>query len=65
MCQFHVIFFISDLVGKRSNGVWSTQIEVEYKKKYNRNLPDKWPNKIEASDEASKKLRVDKPIADR
>ena len=64
MCQFHVIFF-SELVGKRSNGVWSTQIDVEYKKKYNRNLPDKWPDKIEASDEASKKLRVDKPIADR
>jgi len=60
-----LVDIILELVGKRSNGVWSTQIDVEYKKKYNRNLPDKWPDKIEASDEASKKLRVDKPIADR
>ena len=60
-----LVDIILDLVGKRSNGVWSTQIEVECKRKYNKNLPDKWPDKIEASTEASKKLRVDKPIADR
>ena len=60
-----LVDIILDLVGKRTNGVWSTQIEVEYKEKFKKALPDKWPDKIEASDEAGKKLRVDKPIADR
>ena len=60
-----LVDIILDLVGKRTNGVWSTQIEVEYKEKFKKALPDKWPDKIEASTEAGKKLRVDKPIADR
>ena len=53
---------IFELVGNRTNGVWSTQIDVEYKKKYQKSLPDKWPSKIESSQEGSQKLRVDEPI---
>lgn len=53
---------IFELVGNRTNGVWSTQIDVEYKRKYQKSLPDKWPSKIESSKEGSLKLRVDEPI---
>ena len=56
---------IFELVGIRSNGVWSTQIDVEYKRKYNKSLPEKWPMMIGPSKEASKKLRVDNPIGGR
>ena len=56
---------IFELVGNRMNGVWSTQIDVEYKRKYQKSLPDKWPEKIESSKESSKKLRVDQPIMGR
>lgn len=56
---------IFELVGNRSNGVWSTQIDVEYKRKYQRTLPTNWPSMIEPSEEASKKLRVDNPIEGR
>ncbi len=45
--------------------MWSTQIDVEYKRKYQKLLPGKWPTLIEASKEASKKLRVDNPIEGR
>lgn len=56
---------IVHLVGKRSNGVWSTQIDVEYKRQYSKALPDNWPDKAEASDEACKKLRVERPLEGR
>ena len=56
---------IFELVGNRMNGVWSTQIDVEYKRKFQKSLPDKWPEKIESSKESSKKLRVDQPIMGR
>ena len=67
-----VISRIVDLVGSRSNGVWSTQIEVEYKRKFKgeADLPDKWTKALEAEAEkaaASEKappfpLRVDWPL---
>ena len=56
---------IVKLVGKRSNGVWSTQIDVEFKKSFKQTLPDKWPDKIEKSEAASRRLRVDRPIEGR
>jgi len=56
---------ICGLVGDRYNGVWSTQVDVEFKRKYGKPLPEKWPVLIEPSEKASKKLRVDNPIEGR
>ena len=57
---------IYELVGNRYNGVWSTQIDVEYKRKYEgKTLPEKWPVLIEESEKASVKLRVDNLIQGR
>ena len=56
---------IYGLVGNRYNGVWSTQVDVEFKRKYGKTLPEKWPVLIEPSEKASKKLRVDNPIEGR
>ena len=56
---------IYGLVGNRYNGVWSTQVDVEFKRKYGKPLPEKWPVLIEPSEKASKKLRVDNPIEGR
>ena len=56
---------IIELVGKRSNGVWSTQIDVEYSKTFHDILPDKWPDKIENIEYGKKRLRVDRPIPGR
>jgi len=56
---------ICGLVGNRYNGVWSTQVDVEFKRKYGKTLPEKWPVLIEPSEKASKKLRVDNPIEGR
>merc|ERR1719328_59643 len=38
---------IIQLVGKRSNGVWSTQIDVEYSQTFHERLPDNWTENIE------------------
>jgi hypothetical protein len=38
---------------------------VEFKRKYGKPLPEKWPVLIEPSEKASKKLRVDNPIEGR
>ena len=38
---------------------------MEFKRKYGKSLPEKWPVLIEPSEKASKKLRVDNPIAGR
>ena len=56
---------IIQLVGKRSNGVWSTQIDVEYSQTFKDRLPDNWPDKIEKIDYGSKRLRIDRPIPGR
>ena len=56
---------IIELVGKRSNGVWSTQIDVEYSQTFDDILPDKWPDKIENIEYGKKRLRVDRPIPGR
>ena len=65
---------IVDLVGSRSNGVWSTQIEVEYTRKFKgeAGLPDKWTKALEAEAEKAAAdgqqsttpfpLRVDWPL---
>ena len=61
-----VVDRIVSLVGTRTNGVWSTQIDVEYERKFKgEKLPDKWPDKIESSCYGKLKLRVDRPIPDR
>jgi hypothetical protein len=61
----HLVDRIVQLVGKRSNGVWSTQIDIEYKREFKSTLPDKWPDRIEDSKVASVRLRVDRPIEGR
>ena len=38
----HVAQELLDLIGNRGNGVWSTQLEVEYKRKFKEELPDQW-----------------------
>ena len=56
-----VISRIVDLVGSRSNGVWSTQIEVEYKRKFKgeAGLPDKWTKALEAEAEKAAAASAD------
>jgi len=56
-----VISRIVDLVGSRSNGVWSTQIEVEYKRKFKgeAGLPDKWTEALEAEAEKAAAASAD------
>ena len=56
---------IIQLVGARSNGVWSTQIDVEYSQIFHDTLPDKWPDEIERMEYGQKRLRVDRPIPGR
>jgi len=46
---------LSSLVEGRDNGVWSTQLEKEYTKKYNKILPTNWPTKLlQCKDKLSK-----------
>ena len=54
---------IVKLVGDRTNGIWSTQIDVLYKRKYNTSLPPGWESRIK--DIPNCKLRVDSPIEGR
>ena len=56
---------IIQLVGKRSNGVWSTQIDVEYSQTFSDYLPENWPEKVEKVDYGKKRLRIDRPIPGR
>ena len=63
--MFNFIKFQFLFTGNRYNGVWFTQIDVEYKRKYQKQLPEKWPLLIEESKEASKKIRIDQPIEGR
>ena len=60
-----IIDRIVKLVGTRTNGVWSTQIEVEYSRQFKgEKLPDNWPEKIEKNSYGQLKLRIDRPIQD-
>ena len=56
---------ILKLVGARTNGVWSTQIDKEYSQGFDDKLPDKWPDKIEKLEYGQMRLRVDRPIPGR
>lgn len=56
---------IIQLVGKRSNGVWSTQIDVEYSQTFHERLPDNWTENIEKLEYGQKRLRMDRPIPGR
>jgi len=38
----HVAQELLDLIGNRCNGVYSTQLEVESKRKFKEELPDQW-----------------------
>ena len=43
-----------EIVGSRTNGVWSTQIEVEYSRKFKPEvLPEKWPAALERMSEGN------------
>ena len=56
---------IHGLLGERRNGVWSSQVDVEYKRKYNGTLlPEKWPLDIMNRKQACK-LKVESPIEGR
>lgn len=56
---------IAALVGGRSNGVWSTQIDVEYKRRYNGQcLPKDWAKTVMERHDGAK-LRVDSPVEGR
>ena len=47
---------IFELVGTRTNGVWSTQIDVEYSRMYKEKLPEKWPDQVENNAYGEKQL---------
>ena len=53
-----------NLLETRSKGVWSTQIEVEFRRKFKVNLPDNWTEKIKNSKEANNRIKIDS-IGDR
>ncbi|XP_040564826.1 tudor domain-containing protein 7 [Lepeophtheirus salmonis] len=50
---------IVEIVGDKWNGIWSTQIDVEYKAKYEEVLPPDWPQLIIPT---KHHLRIDIPI---
>ncbi|TRY71634.1 hypothetical protein TCAL_05296 [Tigriopus californicus] len=55
------------LLNGRTNGVWSTQIDVEYEEKYKKVLPPDWRQLLEKYIENHSEcpLRVDSPISNR
>ena len=62
---------ILEILGTRRNGVWSTQVDVEYKRKFGsgKELPKDWPKTViqmmESVPEASMPIKADMPIPDR
>jgi len=59
---------IVELVGPRSNGVWSTSIEKEYGEKYGQALPEHWTERIETYQTRTtvkKRIHIERPIQDR
>jgi hypothetical protein len=59
---------IVELVGQRTNGVWSTSIEKEYGEKYGQALPDHWTERIETYQTrptVKKRIHIERPIQDR
>ena len=59
---------IVELVGNRSNGVWSTRIELEYSQKFGQALPPHWSERIETyqtRDTVKKRIHIERPIQDR
>lgn len=58
---------ILGLLDGRTNGVWSTQIDVMYEEKFKKKLPPDWPQLLEKYIENHSEcpLRVDSPISDR
>jgi hypothetical protein len=53
---------IVSLVGDRTNGIWTTRIEVEYKQKFrNSNLPEDWVKQLGKES----RIEVDEPIPGR
>ncbi len=54
------------LVGDRTNGVWSTQIDVEFKRKHGgQQLPANWARMLMEAPGGSSKLKVDSPLEGR
>ena len=49
---------VSELLGHRHNGVWSTQVEKEYQAKFGERLPSLWYQEAEALN----RIRVDCPV---
>ena len=59
---------VVDLVANRSNGVWSTRIELEYNQKFGQALPPHWSERIETyqtRDTVKKRIHIERPIQDR
>ena len=48
-----------NLLETRSKGVWSSQIEVEFRRKFKVNLPDNWAETIKKSKEANNSIKID------
>jgi hypothetical protein len=56
------------LVATRTNGVWSTRVEIEYNQKFGQNLPPHWTERIETyqtRDSVKKRVHIERPIQDR
>ena len=55
---------VAELIGERLNGVWSTRIVVEFRKKYKTELPKDWIQRIKSLKNFSKVLKLDQHIGD-
>lgn len=44
---------VTDILGERSNGVWSHQVESEYSEKFNEKLPVNWVEKLQEINQIS------------
>jgi len=49
---------VTDILGARSNGVWSHQVESEYSEKFNEKLPVNWVEKLQEINQ----IKVDSPV---
>ena len=55
---------ICEVIGDRPNGVWSTRIAVEFRKKFKTELPNDWIQRIQSLKNFSKVLKLVQHIGD-
>jgi hypothetical protein len=55
---------ICELIGDRSNGVWSTCVAVEFRKKFKTELPNDWIKRIQSLKNSSNILKFVQHIGD-